>query len=409
MRTRMAKTIVAALLGLGLFLAGCDKGTQTQEGKTGDSVAWNVKAKQAIDKGNAWLLKTQDANGSWSAPSGPAITAMAVKALVQGGKDVKDPAVQKGLDYILKQQVTDAESSLRGAFVGPDGQQHANYNTAICLSTLVLVNGKLEGKPYDKQITDGLAFVRRDQWDDSESVDKDNPAYGGWGYGSGQRPDMSNTNMTMDALKAMEEAGYIEKDDPMYQKAQVFTSRSQNRSESNDTASWAITEDGGFIYTPATSPVPGKGGAESKAGSVTLPDGRSGLVSYGNMTYAGFKSFVYSGLTREDPRVKAAWNWIRKNYTLDANPGMPAPQAYQGLYYYFHTFSRALNAANVQKITDDAGVEHHWRADLTEKVAALQDEDGKWINEKAERWEEGNPVLATCFAVLALEEAVAGR
>jgi hypothetical protein len=39
---------------------------------------------------------------------------------------------------------------------------------------------------------------------------------------------------------------------------------------------------------------------------------------------------------------------------------------------------------------------------LAERVAA----DGSWVNKDAKRWEEGNPVLATIYAVMALEEAM---
>ena len=40
------------------------------------------------------------------------------------------------------------------------------------------------------------------------------------------------------------------------------------------------------------------------------------------MTYAGLKSMMYAGLGKDDPRVKAAWGWIQKNYTVDENPGL---------------------------------------------------------------------------------------
>ena len=42
------------------------------------------------------------------------------------------------------------------------------------------------------------------------------------------------------------------------------------------------------------------------------------------MTYAGLKSMIYAGVKHDDPRVKAAYEWIQKHYTLDENPGMGA-------------------------------------------------------------------------------------
>ena len=39
------------------------------------------------------------------------------------------------------------------------------------------------------------------------------------------------------------------------------------------------------------------------------------------MTYAGLKSFLYAGVSKDDPRVKAAVEWVRKHYTVTENPG----------------------------------------------------------------------------------------
>ena len=33
------------------------------------------------------------------------------------------------------------------------------------------------------------------------------------------------------------------------------------------------------------------------------------------MTYSGLKSMIYAGLTKDDPRVKAAVQWIRSTTT----------------------------------------------------------------------------------------------
>ena len=39
------------------------------------------------------------------------------------------------------------------------------------------------------------------------------------------------------------------------------------------------------------------------------------------------------------------------------------------------------------------------------KTAFASEPDGSFVNTKSERWLEGNPVLATSYAVLALQEA----
>ena len=115
------------------------------------------------------------------------------------------------------------------------------------------------------------------------------------------------------------------------------------------------------------------------------------------MTYSGLKSMIYAGLTKNDPRVKAAVHWIRKNYDLKNNPGMGDA----GLYYYYHTFAKALDVLEIDEIEDAKGVKHDWRRELTEELARRQKDDGSWVNTNGQ-WMESDPNLATAFALLAL-------
>ena len=157
--------------------------------------------------------------------------------------------------------------------------------------------------------------------------------------------------------------------------------------------------DGGAAYYPG----------DSKAGFEVLEDGRKIPRSYGSMTYALLKGFVFAGLDKEDPRVKACWKWLQENYTLDVNPGFEGSAdptaAYQGLFYYFHSMARALNVFDADVIVDGDGESHAWRPELAGRVIAMQSKlDGSWVNENAPRWWEGNPVLATSYALLTLAE-----
>jgi squalene-hopene/tetraprenyl-beta-curcumene cyclase len=225
-----------------------------------------------------------------------------------------------------------------------------------------------------------------------EAKDKSNTFYGGFGYGRNSRPDMSNTHF---AIEALHDAG-LKPGDKAYDAALVFISRTQNLSETNDRP-WA-GNDGGFVYTAANN-------GESFAGEYTGPDGKRLLRSYGSMTYAGLKSMIHAGLTKDDPRVKAAAEWIRKNWTFDENPGMRAAgpdQADNGLYYYYQVAAKALNAYDQPVITDDKGIAHDWRVELLDKLASLQKDDGSWSGDK--RWMEDNPVIVTSDCVMALHE-----
>jgi len=99
----------------------------------------------------------------------------------------------------------------------------------------------------------------------------------------------------------------------------------------------------------------------------------------------------------DDPRVKAAKDWISRHYTLAENPGMGA----DGLYYYFHTFGKSLDAVGDHTLMDATGQAHDWRRDLAERLFELQGDNGSWVN-TSERWLEADPNLVTAYSLLAL-------
>ena len=138
--------------------------------------------------------------------------------------------------------------------------------------------------------------------------------------------------------------------------------------------------------------------------SPEVTDGKTPLRSYGSMTYAGLKSYLYAELKKDDPRVRAAREWLRRNYTLEENPGL----GNQGLYYYYHTMAKALTANGEDRFADAQGKEHDWRHELMGKLVSLQKADGEWQNDN-NRWWENSPVLCTCYSLLALEIVQAGQ
>jgi len=366
-----------------------------------DGVRWQ-KARAAIERGLVFLRESQSERGAWMegseaaptdlpaqvSPVSIAVTAMAVKAFVQAGVDpVEDPAIAKAIDLIIASQQVD------GSF---GGEALANYVASTAVSALAALDAHDHPSIAD-HLREGVRWLTVSQWDQGEGLSERQDWFGGSGYGNHGRPDMSNTQMMLEALYD----GGLSPDEPAFQNAVQFISRAQNYKPTNN-AAWAGA-DGGFIYTPAND---GESMASEYAGEgrfgEKIPQGQPrSLRSYGSMTYAGFKSLLYAGFGPNDPRVRAAFDWIRRHFTFDENPGA----GQQGLYYYYHAMARALRVAQQDTITDENGIAHDWRAEMIDAILERQQDDGSWIND-ADRWMEGQPALVTTYAVLALEEAL---
>jgi squalene-hopene/tetraprenyl-beta-curcumene cyclase len=125
-----------------------------------------------------------------------------------------------------------------------------------------------------------------------------------------------------------------------------------------------------------------------------------GLRSYAAMTYAGLKSMIYAGLAPDDPRVKAAYEYITRHYNLVENPGL----GQRGLYYYYQTFAKTLALVGKPTLVEADGKSHDWRAELVAALAQRQDANGSWVN-PADSFMEGDPNLVTAYGLLALSYA----
>lgn len=371
--------------------------------------AHRSKAREMISKSETWLKAQQHESGGWSvnpapgAPQLPAITALVVNGmLLSPGAKADDPAISKGVAFILEHRQ-------------PDGGLYdrilPSYNTAICLSALARANTA----EAQAAIPGAQAFLKGLQWsEDARSdmtaevnpVEREHPFYGGVGYGNSGRPDNSNLAMFVQALH---DSG-VSKEDPAFARAIVFLQRTQMLDAVNDMKYADGSSQGGFIYatTPDSKPEH-LGIGESKAGTIdeTLSDGTkaSRLRAYGSMTYAGFKGYVYADLKRDDPRVIAAYEWLRRHYTMTENPGVGT----DGLYYYYLTLARSLDAWGdptlvTLKADGSPGETRDWANDLIDQLATLQNADGSFKSVD-DRWMENNPVLITAFALIALQEA----
>jgi squalene-hopene/tetraprenyl-beta-curcumene cyclase len=357
-------------------------------------------AKASIQRGVNYLTGRQAEDGSWCRH--PGITGLICMALHNSQStqnvEVREAAVEKGRQFILKHVQPDGSIWLAG-----HEREYPTYTTAIALAALAIIN-----HPDDEPVMRGARkYLLGSQLDENNlahPTQPDSPLYGGIGYG-GNGPAHADLSNTQWALEALYLTDYLDQEpkaaspedakrsELAWAKAVQFMSRLQHLPESND-QTWVVADSsdpnyGGFVYRPD----------DSKSGQAR-PDG---LRSYGSMTYAGLKSMIYAKLPKDDPRVKAATEWARKNYTVDENPGM----GQEGLYYYLVAFAKAHAAAGTDKVVAEDGREFLWRNDLLKKMISLQKDKGEWCNEGHGRWMEVIPELVTAYSLLSMELALA--
>jgi squalene-hopene/tetraprenyl-beta-curcumene cyclase len=363
-----AAALAAGAYGLGPA-RGQERSARGADLKTLESV---------VTKGIDFLRgKGQAADGSFSKQVGIGVTALAATAMLRHGRSPDDPSVAKALKFISE------NAQPTGGIHLPNGRLKT-YET--CVAVVCLEAANRDGR-YDQMLKKADAFLKELPFDATEGHDPSSFSFGGAGYGGQGRPDLSNTAYLIDALKATGNGPESE----AIKNALVFVSRCQNLESPHNTTPFAAKiNDGGFYYTP----VPGRADDTENGG----------LRSYGAMSYSGLKSMIFAGVREDDPRVNAVVKWVGKHYDLKSHPG----QGTSGLFYYYHTFAKALDAFGHDIIEDDQGQKHNWREDLTNELANRQRDDGSWVNSN-QQFFEGDANLCTSFALLALSHMAPAR
>ncbi|MFN7140834.1 MAG: cycloartenol synthase, partial [Limisphaerales bacterium] len=308
-----------------------------------------LEIQRAIDRGLSWLEKNQNPDGTWSTGEQAALTALpllAFKSDPSGRYRTNEPAfIRKSYSFLEK-------------CAQPDGsiyhkKELLTHNTALS----VLAFTAAQDPKYTDIIRRGRNFLIASQTDFGGKGEMDNVFDGGVGYGPKyEHSDMANTLAALEAIYYSREYLNDQKGQPEkeldWAAAIQFLQNCQNL-PSHNKQEWASDDPenkGGFVYYPG----------HSMAGETNLSSGRTALRSYGSASYAGLLSYIYADLKQDDPRVKAVYDWLQRNYTLEENPGMGA----QGLYYYFHTMSKALSALEVDRLKTADGTEVKWRNEL---------------------------------------------
>jgi squalene-hopene/tetraprenyl-beta-curcumene cyclase len=336
------------------------------------------QAQASAEKGLAWLKAQQKPSGAWSEENMPALTALPLWAIAASGLPGFGPEQDKAVACLLGKQRPDG-----GIYVPqPDkkGSGLGNYNTSISVMALQ-ATGRREAIPA---ILKARAYIASSQHFGDDTHE------GGFGYDKDSQrayTDLNNTQYSMDAMRRTQSAEDLrpsgeKKADINWDAALKYVGQMQNKE--GETA-------GGFAYNTE----------DPKGGAVTNASGRMMLRAYGSMTYAGLLAMVHAKLEKSDPRVRSAVDYSSRFWTLEENPG----QGQQGVYFYYNIMARSLSAAGLEAIPKQNAAEQiRWREEVVKKIIALQKPDGSWVNAN-NRWWENDPVLASSYALLALEFA----
>ncbi len=357
------------------------------------------------------LAARQSADGAWRSwtlgahKDGPSLTPLVAEALCFVADDVAAAARGKAADYLAAMVQSNGEIK-----PGPAGWTHPVYTASLA----VVLLSRPEHARHVKAREAWLKMLRGHQLTEALGWKPDDAVYGGWGYG-GEPPRKppagafedrlaeSNLSATAFALSGLR-AGGVDAKDPAIQKAVRFVERCQNFRE--PAARDPKLDDGGFFFIledfgrnkagPALPPV--KNASDPSA----QPPQR--FRSYGSTTADGLRCLMAGGLPDDHPRVAAARDWLRVQFSAEQSPGAfdeSQEHLRKALYFYYcNSAARALTACHVREVGPESG-RVRWAVALAEQLLKLQQPDGSWESDSADM-KENDPLIATAMAIGAL-------
>lgn len=378
----------------------------------GDDLADRLK--QTFAAAADWLVAQQGADGAWKmgppgreAPS-PSYTGLILTALANAPKEISSKhkeAIDKATAFLLSKANAD------GSFgEGPTGGFLKTYTTAIAMMALSSVeltdrvrNALRGAQSYLKQhqLREGLGAGGLGYGDEEPKMD---PQTGRPFLKKAEIPNLSVTGFAAEGMKMAERAG-LPRDQEFWELVVKYVRRCQNSTEVNLEPEFqaelkkyglSVGDDGGLYYAAAGDP------KIHKAGTRKIAD-REVIQSYGSMTYDGIKTYLYAGLPKDSPEVRAAVDWVRKNYSVEVHPGFPfdpgARHHERGLFYYYLLMARALDAYGENPFETFDGKKHDWPRGLAERFLKTVRESKMWKNDNP-AWYEGDPVLVTSYVLV---------
>lgn len=344
---------------------------------------------KAIELGEKWIRKGQQADGNWGAhydhKSGP--TALALLTLLKGGGKRDDPAITKGIGWLLKQpfehvyEVGVSMLAIEEFYAKPGEHDEA----AI---------GKIkEAEIVRKLPPEDLEWMTKAaQW--LEGIAQN----GGWGYKNAtERCDFSNTQYGLLGLQAAARCG-VTVDENVYLKVvKKYVSCQQRNGAATPLSLMPEAQEGTRTATKVKAEARGWGYYENPddtndPATESMTCGGISSLAIGASVLLRLKSRTY-GLDdrkRVDEGIRDGWAWLAQNFSVKAN----VPKGRDWHYYYLYGLERAASLNGVKKIN-----EHDWYYEGAVYLISNQAPDGAWC---AGDWVWHHDI---CFAVLFLKRA----
>ena len=301
-----------------------------------------------IERAADWLIRQQNPDGTWQAAMRTdetvvGATSLVVLALANAGVPADDPAMQKALDWIRRQEPKDT------------------YSVSLQTQALAMVSPQ----------TDLPILERNVRWLENAQT-ADGQAAGAWSYGASRGGgDNSNSQFAILGLHEAERAG-VRVSPMVWKLAERYWTSCQKGN-----GSWGYTAGGGNGTGSMTCA--GIASVWITAEHTERPD--AGLMAGGVSCCGGGSS----------PKpLEQGLRWLARNFSVTENPSTGSQT---WLFYYLYGLERVGRFTARRFIGT-----HDWYLEGAEMFVKAQDQlSGNFRNRGVE-----DPVVATSFALLFL-------
>lgn len=318
------------------------------ESAPGLSESLAIESAAAVARGQDWLIANQGADGSWSNPDFPALTALPLQAFVHSPHPEARRVIDAATRFLLSRIQPD------GGIYAPDTPGAAGglaeFNTAASMVVLHARHSPALRGP----VRNARRFLMRRQ------------AARSFHYGPADT-SIDDLLQRFYILQAMRITRDIDADAP--------------------DAEWADSELGWRKVIRDIARLHSGGAEANRAGSTIACLGLLGLI--------------YADISREDAHARSAFEWVAAQWSVGDEDSA-------GSFFLGGVLARALNLHGGSFVPLRDGELLDWRRVMARRLIAAQHTDartghGFWVNPAGAFFWENDPVLATTYCILALE------